>query len=54
MVNNFAIGLTHLLLAIAAWRLVARRDLDHDIGPEEAGSANGEQTRPRGRTAADG
>lgn len=33
MVNNFAIGITHLLLAIAAWRLVNRRDLDSDPGP---------------------
>ena len=38
MVNNFAIGLTHLLLAIAAWRLVQWRDLDSDsdIGPVPA------------------
>jgi hypothetical protein len=35
MVNNFAIGLTHLLLAIAAWRLVMRSDLDADPAPGE-------------------
>ena len=30
MVDQFAIGLTHLLLAFAAWRLVMRADLDAD------------------------
>ena len=34
MVDYFAIGLTHLLLALAAWRLVLRRDLDRDPEPE--------------------
>lgn len=33
MVNNFAIGLTHLLLALAAWRLVMRPGLDRDPPP---------------------
>ena len=39
MVNNFAIALTHLLLALAAWRLVARRDLDADPAPGEGDAA---------------
>lgn len=30
MVDHFAMGLTHLLLALAAWRLVLRADLDRD------------------------
>ncbi len=30
MVDYFAIGLTHLLMAVAAWRLVLRDDLDRD------------------------
>ena len=38
MVNNFAIGLTHLLLAIAAWRLIVRKELDADP-PREDGTA---------------
>jgi len=35
MVDYFAIGLTHLLLALAAWRLVLRRDLDRDPEPDQ-------------------
>ncbi len=34
MIDNIAIGLTHLLLAIAAWRLLRRADLDRDPPPE--------------------
>lgn len=30
MVDNFALGLTHLLLALAFWRLALRGDLDRD------------------------
>ncbi|RKF22544.1 hypothetical protein D6851_04820 [Altericroceibacterium spongiae] len=30
MVDLFAIGLTHGLIAIAIWRLLMRDDLDHD------------------------
>ncbi len=33
MVDYFALGITHLLLALAAWRLMARDDLDSD--PDE-------------------
>ena len=33
MVDNFSIGLTHLLLAIAMWRLLYRDDLDHEVSP---------------------
>jgi hypothetical protein len=33
MVDLFAIGLTHALLALAAWRLCLRRDLDSDGSP---------------------
>jgi len=42
MVDYFAIGLTHLLLALAAWRLVLRRDLDRD---PEADETQGEPPR---------
>ncbi|WP_195908327.1 hypothetical protein [Novosphingobium sp. Gsoil 351] len=34
MIDNFALGLIHLLLAIAVWRLLARPDLDSD--PDES------------------
>ncbi len=30
MVDYFALGITHFLLALAAWRLMARDDLDCD------------------------
>jgi hypothetical protein len=33
MVDLFAIGLSHALLALAAWRLVLRADLDLDRDP---------------------
>lgn len=33
MVDIFALGLTHALLALAAWRLVQRDDLDRDPAP---------------------
>ena len=33
MIDNFALGLIHLLLALAVWRLLLRPDLDRD--PDE-------------------
>ena len=30
MIDNFALALTHGLLLLAAWRLLARPDLDDD------------------------
>ncbi|MDP3674622.1 MAG: hypothetical protein Q8R44_05955 [Novosphingobium sp.] len=30
MIDNFALGLIHLLLAIAVWKLLLRPDLDRD------------------------
>ena len=30
MIDNFALGLTHGLMLLAAWRLLARADLDED------------------------
>ena len=36
MIDYFAIGLTHGLLALAAWRLLLRADLDSEEG--EAGT----------------
>ena len=36
MVDNFSIGLTHLLMAIALWRLLYRDDLDREVSPRMA------------------
>ena len=30
MIDNFALGLTHGLMLLAAWRLLSRPDLDDD------------------------
>lgn len=40
MVDNFAIAISHLLIALAVWRLVWRADLDHEDPPakDEFGS----------------
>ena len=35
MIDIFALGLTHALMALAAWRLMARADLDREGAPEE-------------------
>ena len=37
MIDNFALGLIHLLLGIAVWRLLLRPDLDLDRDPDEPG-----------------
>ena len=33
MIDNFALGLSHGLLMLAAWRLLSRHDLDTDGAP---------------------
>ena len=33
MVDNFSIALTHVLMAIALWRLLYRDDLDREVSP---------------------
>jgi hypothetical protein len=35
MIDNFSIGLTHVLIAIALWRLLHRDDLDHEVSPRK-------------------
>jgi hypothetical protein len=35
MIDNFALGLTHGLMLLAAWRLLARGDLEDDEAPRE-------------------
>ena len=37
MVNTLTLLLSHALLALAAWRLIQRADLDSDRAPEEGG-----------------
>lgn len=32
MIDNFALGLTHVLMLLAAWRLLSQPDLDEDGG----------------------
>lgn len=39
MVDYFALGLTHALLALAAWRLLLRESLDHDPAPQPPAQA---------------
>lgn len=33
MIDSFALALTHGLMALAAWRLLFRPDLDEEDGP---------------------
>lgn len=36
MIDHFALGLTHGLMLLAAWRLLFRPDLEDDDAPREA------------------
>ena len=36
MIDNFALGLTHVLMLLAAWRLLSRPDLADDDAPRTA------------------
>lgn len=38
MIDNFALGLTHVLMIIAAFLLIRRPDLDREPGPADAGN----------------
>lgn len=51
MVDNFAIAVSHLLVALAAWRLVWRADLDKEDPPARDDSPSGffGSVRPRAR-----
>lgn len=35
MIDNFALGLVHFLLIVMFWRLLVRRGLEQDPGPED-------------------
>jgi len=39
MIDNFALGLTHGLMLLAAWRLLSRPDLQDDDAPPAARSS---------------
>ena len=39
MIDNFALGLTHGLLLLVAWRLLSRPDLDDDKAAREPAAA---------------
>jgi hypothetical protein len=47
MVDNFALALTHGLLALAAWRLILRADLDRDPASEDEARPHGGNPGPR-------
>ena len=50
MIDIFALGLTHALMALAAWRLMGRADLDS----EDVGEARAKPRRPAAQVAEPG
>ncbi len=40
MIDHFALGLTHGLMLLAAWRLLARADLNDDPAPVKTPEAD--------------
>ena len=53
MIDDFAIGLTHALMALAIWRLLSRADLDAepvarpDVSPDEVAPARSGRRKMR-------
>lgn len=45
MIDNFSLGLTHLLMIYAAWKLLSRTDLDSENVGERKGWAKLKQDR---------
>jgi hypothetical protein len=41
MIDNFSIGLTHLLMLLCAWRLLFRPDLDSEVGTNREAQQQG-------------
>lgn len=39
MIDNFALGISHGLMLLAAWRLLSRPDLEDDDAPRAAKSS---------------
>jgi hypothetical protein len=47
MIDDFAIGLTHALMALAIWRLMSRTDLDAEpVATPESSADDAKPTRP--------
>ncbi len=53
MVDNFSIGLTHVLMALALWRLLYRGDLDHEVSPRAQWQQNRDADRAEHREPSD-
>lgn len=51
MIDNFALGLSHLLMIVAALLLLRRADLDRETGKAAPAPAPAEQPRPAARFA---
>lgn len=47
MIDYFALALSHGLLALAAWRLMLRPDLDREPDDAGEGAASDAKTAPR-------
>lgn len=53
MIDYFALALTHGLLALGAWRMLGRADLDREEAPRpEAAPAAAPDAKPKLRTHA--
>ena len=53
MIDNFALGLSHGLMLLAAWRLLARPDLNDDAAtPSDADGSAGRWAALRSRLGA--
>ncbi len=48
MIDNFALVVTHAVLALALWRLVQRDDLDADLPPADLPSSSPEPEPRKG------
>ena len=45
MIDNFALAVSHGLILLAVWRLLARPDLDDDSAPEPAPAVTASPSR---------
>lgn len=54
MIDNLSIALSHILIALAAWRLLYRDDLDVEAPPEPDAEPSGFFTSMRRRKAGKG
>ncbi|HST35146.1 MAG TPA: hypothetical protein VLK25_00750 [Allosphingosinicella sp.] len=48
MIDNFALGLTHGLMLLAAWRMLSRPDLEDDEAPRDAAKSWFQRRKPAG------